>query len=356
MMITASQGGQSFFYGVFGMIKKVFFTAALLASSLAYGANPSVDISVQVVPAGNGGIACDIGPNYTGTIPAAAQAVGFTHCALYFRFDDAYSGNLANWLDCKGATSPIWINSGYSSPATPCSRYNIIFDAAAGKNVLDMTFTPADAVSSEMTWMVTQNGASNAPLFSVPFGHYAEAGFRTTPQTLTAPGSTFSDILSFFSFGDGSSQQHMEWDVVELFSPNSPINGDGGAGCIEWGGIGSAACPGHPTFFQFNSSFNPTNYNSFGELATGNSSANSFAKCAFLNGATYYCNAARALQNIPPYTVRYPYQIGVGLQNTSLPRTISSNMDMYIDHILFLTCANYKAPAESCPTTPYTGP
>jgi hypothetical protein len=34
------------------MIKKLFFLAALLVPDLAYAANPSADLSVQIVPAG----------------------------------------------------------------------------------------------------------------------------------------------------------------------------------------------------------------------------------------------------------------------------------------------------------------
>ena len=55
------------------MIKQLFFTAALLAPSLTYAGNPSATLPGQIVPAG--------------TIPAPAQAAGFT--TLAFSADEA---------------------------------------------------------------------------------------------------------------------------------------------------------------------------------------------------------------------------------------------------------------------------
>jgi hypothetical protein len=70
------------------MFKKALL-AALLAPVLAYGGSPSTDLSVQIVPAASPpppskGIACAIGPNYNSSIPAAAQAAGFTTCAANY--------------------------------------------------------------------------------------------------------------------------------------------------------------------------------------------------------------------------------------------------------------------------------
>jgi hypothetical protein len=52
------------------MIKRVFITAALLVPSLAYSANPSANLTVQVDPA----------------VPAEAAAAGFTTLAANYDF------------------------------------------------------------------------------------------------------------------------------------------------------------------------------------------------------------------------------------------------------------------------------
>src|SRR6516162_9190616 len=99
------------------MIKKLIFTAVLLAPGLAYGGNPSANLTVQIDPAPNppNSITCDIGPNYSGSIPAAATQAGFTHCAA--NYDFTYTGsftngsftyqwsNLSSWLRCDNTTS-----------------------------------------------------------------------------------------------------------------------------------------------------------------------------------------------------------------------------------------------------------
>src|ERR1700730_16567866 len=76
-------------YGVFSMIKKLFFMAALLAPGLAYGGNPSADLTGQIVPAGSGP-----------PVPAPAAAAGFTTLAGNFDFSQPLYATQSNWLDC----------------------------------------------------------------------------------------------------------------------------------------------------------------------------------------------------------------------------------------------------------------
>ena len=74
------------------MQRTLLFAAVLLAPNLAY----SADLSVQAVPASSDGIACDIGPNYTGAVPAAALAAGFTHCAANYDFSNSFYATRSN--------------------------------------------------------------------------------------------------------------------------------------------------------------------------------------------------------------------------------------------------------------------
>ena len=93
------------------MIKKLLFTAALLVPGLAYGQNPSTNLSAQVVRAGSDPIACDIGPAYTGQIPAAATQAGIIGCAANYDFTQTQSftdnagthqwSNLSSWFTCN---------------------------------------------------------------------------------------------------------------------------------------------------------------------------------------------------------------------------------------------------------------
>src|SRR6266478_9018702 len=95
------------------MIKKLFFTAALLVPGLANGADPSATLPVQIVPSGS--------PR---AIPAGAQAAGFTTLALDADFSLPFYATQSNWLDCAGATSPQWYRAwiGFGSGiAGPCS-------------------------------------------------------------------------------------------------------------------------------------------------------------------------------------------------------------------------------------------
>lgn len=248
------------------MIKKLLFTAALLVPGLAYGQNPSANLSVQVVPGSDPppGTACAVGPNYMGAIPAAAAAAGFNTCVLNMDFSDpttfTYKGttvswtNPSTWLDCKGAPQPIWAISGNAN----CNDYSIITDTD-GKTSLAADITPADfagipsgqyyhtymqsydtywmfpnSIYEEDTKRVDSNSLANPPTPSnactseyqggAPFWGAAVNGWKTTPP---------------------SPNNWVEWDPAEWLNGN-PITcnyfnqGAGG----EWT-ASDGSCGGH---------------------------------------------------------------------------------------------------------------
>src|ERR1700755_432534 len=102
------------------MIKRLFLLAALLAPQLAYGANPSANLSVQIVPSVS-----------TPAVPAAAAAAGFTTLAANYDFTipgGTYS-NPATYIDCKGAAVPQFYFTAPGIPGTvPCSGFSITTD------------------------------------------------------------------------------------------------------------------------------------------------------------------------------------------------------------------------------------
>ena len=186
------------------MIKKLFYIAALLLPGLAYGGSPSADLSVQVVPSG-AGIACDVGPNYAGSVPAPAQAAGFTHCALNADFTSAAFSNPNTWLaECgAGPTSNstyfrlIFADQvhGAVTPA-PCNRALMINDN--GVTVLDPQVRPSDFTNNSYTylavdWPSSEWGAVGLSGPGLPAGgpngtglpdtQYVEIVFRTPPSS-----------------------------------------------------------------------------------------------------------------------------------------------------------------------------
>jgi hypothetical protein len=106
------------------MIKKLFFTAALLVPGLAYGADPSANLPIQIVPAA--------------AVPAAAQAAGFTTLIINDNFQDPSFASASAWLDCAGASSPKWWRAwvGFGSIDGPCGAITQAVDPQNGQLAL----------------------------------------------------------------------------------------------------------------------------------------------------------------------------------------------------------------------------
>jgi O-glycosyl hydrolase len=84
------------------MVRKLFFTAALLLPGLAYGGNPSADLSVQVVPAG----VTILGANFTANFNDVHQVIDGFGGSDAFSGPGAYGANAMNQLFCVNATDP----------------------------------------------------------------------------------------------------------------------------------------------------------------------------------------------------------------------------------------------------------
>jgi hypothetical protein len=166
------------------MMKKLLFMAALLVPGLAYGQNPSADLSVQVVPGSDPpGIVCAIGPNTTagptGVAATDTQTAGFTTCALNSDFSNSFFANFDNWMagdnGCGHATTPIW----YNSVNTPCSDYNIVTDGSNG-TVLKISLTNADLSAGRIaSQLISQPGSGSGQPY--PMATYVELRARIVP-------------------------------------------------------------------------------------------------------------------------------------------------------------------------------
>jgi hypothetical protein len=277
------------------MIKGLFFTAALLVPSLAYSANPSANLSVQVVPSSSNGIACDIGPNYKGTIPGPAVAMGFTTC---LNFDFTYTGTFSNrvaftnaagtnipagqsyqwsnqssWLAEAGATHPLFAGGTFSSNA-----YQLVSDG--GSQVLLSQYIPGD----------------NAPQINTPFypitNKFLEEEARVDPLAYQNVTSEINgEVIDDFGF------------FGEKPGGTAGLEVDAGFGCVlaspgQWSGGGqSQACGGNGSFyvsangssFTGQPSYPPCcniniadgNYHTTGMLAVASRTNNTIATCAY---------------------------------------------------------------------------
>ena len=85
------------------MVRHLFFVAALLVPFLAYGASPTANLTVGVVPASSGG-----GGNCPSTPPPEAQRAGFTTLAYCLDGAGAKYANANTWFDCNQTWAPTY--------------------------------------------------------------------------------------------------------------------------------------------------------------------------------------------------------------------------------------------------------
>jgi hypothetical protein len=330
------------------MIRRLFFTAALLLPGLAYGGNPSLDLSVPVPVAS---IACDQGPNVA-SIPAPAQAAGFTHCALNADFTDASGtttsggwvmNNPATWNAQCGATgNAVWhlyFNDQQHSRVTPapCNRVIITTDPSTGGQVLDQQYRPTDYNGGNtndilsLTWPGTAwtngGGPNNKGLWGAM---YAEITFRI-PVMNVGTGHTLPDAYWIDQCaGCSPTGIFVETDFFES-DTNSP-----GANLMD---------THQPSDGGFTWNTNLTQYHTVGTLITSDGSSNQWI-CSYLDG------------NISSATPTNCFKGNVSTANMGIlsnwignatcyqsPAPSSTcwqaNEDVYIKSIRLFECSNY---------------
>jgi hypothetical protein len=279
------------------MNKTLFIAAVLFVPSLAYSANPGADLSIQVVPPSSSGIACDIGPNYTGNIPAAAQAVGYTHCAANYDFTNtaAYnSGNMSTWLSCpdSGAAGFQWYcTRPGSSVFPPPGDVTLVNDG--GVQAFQTTFTPADLANGQGGTQVTSYSAvgnPNPPGSFFPLGVYTEYVGRTPASSVV--GNTAGALLGsvFWDNPHGSFVNWLETDPSEFYAYNSggPPNGTisngagGGEHCVN-----DFRCGFAPPIAKVSleTPYDPTVYHTYGFRTTFNNGGGTVGLCAYFDGS-----------------------------------------------------------------------
>jgi hypothetical protein len=334
------------------MIKGLFFTVALLAPGLAYGGNPSGDLSVEVVPASPNGIACDIGPAYTGAVPAAAQAAGFTRCAANYDFSNSFYAARSNWLDCAGAANPQWWNLSYSGGAVaPCSRFNIIADPAFGTNALQSIYLPSDWPNELATELDTTNSSSPRPgtnpgfFFATQFyaevAEYVTANAQNNAYTRTTCGTSPAQLGS--GLWTWAAPNTVETDFMEFY-PGLNKCGNGG-NTIDWndGAYSTGAAltlgnnggqPGQQA------GYDPTIPHTYGVLQTA--SGTTYTRCNYMDGTQLGSACFSAAFGSAVLSSKSWMKMSMGPHTNSASTQPAVNVDLRVQRVTIWECPSYQ--------------
>jgi hypothetical protein len=345
-------------------MKKLLFTAALLVPGPAYGQNRSADLSVQVVP-GSGppnGIACAIGPNYAGSIPADVQTAGFTTCALNSDFSTPFFTNLSNWLggpNCTGGAGSIWFNSdngGGTGGAPPCSDYSIITDGSNGQ-VLDQQFNNADYSAGRRATQLLSVDPSNCCGHLYPTGEYVEWRGRVTTQTTKSYNNSGGQFLAWGAFRYAPSSKSgtapfIEWDWSEFYF--NPIGiAAGSPPGSNMSGVSSPVptsmqqCPTNCT------TFDPTVMHTYGFLVTTDGNQ-AMSQCTYIDGTKLGCqNFISVSPARTTFQMLEQLILELGPEHGTVPN-FSGPQDVLIEYVRVFTCSTWNS--SGSPSSPAPGP
>jgi len=362
------------------MIRKLFLAAALLVPILAYGQNPSADLSVQVGPPVSDPV-CDQGPNYSGPVPAPAAAAGFTHCALNADFTtnttDSAGRNFSNAstfiYGCGGNSSPtlwnFWLV--YSDAGRyyniPCNRAVITTDPTLGGQVLDLNYQdPTDNLPG-------YQGTYNE--FDWPTNYFPLPGHNFLPQelyteiTIRIPASTLNNIeiggalpFDLFTFqGTEGGPPNNGWISPDQFEIGGNTNqgatswsGNSGMGAFNTtgGGLAPTYTVGQATYFEDFS----TAYHTIGALVTSDESTK-ISLCIYFDPVTNPSPISCAYITASQLTALGINAVGAMQRRDNMLRLwfgdcgpspcLRNSMDFYMKSFRVWMCSNYLT--SSCP-------
>jgi hypothetical protein len=335
----------SAFYGVFDMRKYLLFAAVLLAPNLAY----SADLSVQAAPASSDGIACDIGPKYTGAVPAAALAVGFTHCAANYDFSNSFYATRSNWLDCAGAANPQWWNLSFARGAVaPCSRYNVIPDPAFGTNVLQSIYQPSDWPREISTELDTTNSASptpgSNPGFFFPTQFYVEVAEYVTADTQNnayAKTSCGSSPALFGGVWAWAAPERVETDFMEFYPGASTCTNGGNTSDHSGGGaLFPANVNAQPGQLVFSSGYDPTIPHTYGILQMANGTT--YTRCNYMDNVGLGSGCVSDTFGAGAISSQSWLKITIGPEDNNPGTKPSVNEDLRVQRITVWECTDLQ--------------
>jgi hypothetical protein len=310
------------------------------------GAHPvTISTDAPVLP----GIACDVGPRFTGTIPAPATSAGFTHCAANYDFSNAAYADPTTWLDCKGATSPQWWNLSYATtnPA-PCARYNIVADAAFGTNAFQSLYLPSDwgpYPAETSTEIDTTNSPSPTPgtspgfffatQFYVDVAEYVTASTQNSTYSGTSCGSSPSLLGGAWTW---AFPEKIETDFMEFYPGLNSCTNGGNTFDHDTNAIISPGSVGAQPGTQ--GGYNATIPHTYGTLQTANGTT--FTRCNYMDGVQLGSGCASATFATAAITSKSWLKITIGPEVNSAGSQPAVTEDLRVQRITVWECPGYK--------------
>ena len=293
----------------------------VLACCVGYAASVSVQapFSVNVVS--------------PSAVPAPASAAGFTNLVFSADFTSPAFSNVSTWLDCAGASSPVfWLGGVGTSNVTPCSVISVGTDQGQQAAILSY-------LSSYGTNKPQLESASSFPVYPGPPGGktfptfvYIEEKFRVSVNAGTGVTSAFW----YYNNGPG-----VEYDVIETY--NSPSFSDSCEHNWAPGGNQSGPCNWFGAVPNF-PGWDPTNYHTYGMLITGNGTSAPWY-CTYIDNVQQGCSQTDVLASQYGGENDLMLISAVGGSNTTIQK--------YSRFMRVWSCPNYPS---YCYGTPVTGP
>lgn len=279
---------------------------------------------------------------------------GFTTVAMNLDFTGATTSNLggttynasslSSWLDCAGASAPVFYNVGVGTSAAPCSDDSIVTDASIGHNVLQMILTANDWTNGYYAnnMQTAQSGGSGAPF---PPTGLREVIFRSpiNPDTIYNLSGSSNPNPLYWNWWSYPTPACVEIDFIEFSVPN---NSSGGSVIDHCGGdAGGGTAPS--TWGQV-SGWNIQNYHTYDTRITGDGVSEN-AICEWLDGASLGCSDwASGYFSSGWYSSRYYliFQLGPFFsQDTGI--VFNGPVQMYIQRVTNYECANWSG-SQNC--------
>jgi len=289
--------------------------AALLMPGLAHGANPTADLSVQIVPAGS-----------APAVPAAAQAAGFTTLALNADFSQPeYAGS--SWFDCGGSenTDKVWHQDDqlYNDGFPPCSDIVQVNDG--GNIVLDLIYRAGQTPHWQALTTKSYDGNHS---ISYPFTGYWEIEYSQAAGINNNFTDWWSSCTGLPSCPAGNLTLELDY--------SEQSNGFGDSGYHNWAVPGG--CGGHDCVVKPNN-LNTTQYHKWAGLVTTDGTTVWF--CSLYDGSYNFCTTVQHTSDqINGVTGRNFAIISNGKGDVGQPMLQDSHM--YIKSVRIWECANWQ--------------
>lgn len=345
----------------------------LACAALAAGRNSGLFIAGRAgsgTPPGS--TACDIGPPYTGAIPAAATQAGFTHCAANYDFTKTGSftdamgthtwATMSSWFSCTNTTAAPYLFRYLGS--IPCDSSHQVITTDGGVQVFAISYLTSDATGSSNNNVFLTNGTGANGHAGDPFpGQYYMEEVLHMPIIsgicsgfcINFDNSTYTDVSGNPCFVASD----MEWDNgasatgvgQAWWNPTCGSSGGYGGSCAT----GNCATPTNGAI--------TTATTTWGNLTTGDG-VSQYASCTY--------SAAGAIQGldrtawhscfsntaVPPfsstavYNTNQYFYIEEGPYNSSSSTwgTFNTNITTYMQRMTVWTCAGYNS--GPCLTNP----